>query len=310
MNKHELYAYSYSNFPALEVSVDPNQISGEGSLYSPALCIPLDIRMRHLRSNDQTSTVEYTLFHLGGYLALASNEQIGPLFVETISEQPDLYENPRQILIKVLLDFRRIELLEKARAGDDMLLSFCITGLVHIHKPEKSIIEKLRGRTIGIEIKVPQSVWIKNVLNRWKVHELNILEIEKSRIDKELLPEKSLEHLRAAENHYLNFNHRETLASLYAVFEVLAKQYDCKNPDKNFFGKVLEKLPTDKRDKYRILFHHFCDVLHLGRHEQKASNNDDNESKKIIEQIEVNRNDAQLALILGQTILSYISKVM
>jgi len=294
----------------MEASIDPNQVSGQGTLYSPILYIPLEMRLRHLRSNDESERAEYTLFRLEGHLGLPNKEELAPLFVETLSEQPDPYENPRAIALKVLLDFRRIDLMEKARSGDDMMLLLRISGLVFIQKPDKPIVEKLRSNKIGIEIKVPQSVWIKNVLNRWKVHELSLLEIDKPRIDNENLSEKPLEHLKAAENHYLNFNHRETFAALYSAFEALAKRYDCKNPDKNFFSKILNELPVDKRDKYRNLFHHFCDLLHLGRHEQKVSNGDKPQNNDVAEQTEVNRNDAQLALILGQTILSYISKIV
>lgn len=308
MNKLELFAYSYSNFPAMEVSVDPNQVSGQGTLYSPVLYIPLEIRLRQLPSNDQSESAEYTLFRLEGHLALANNEQLAPLIIETLSEQPHRNENSRHVPLTVFLDFRRIALMEKDRSGDDMSLSLCISGLVFIQKPDKPIIEKLRSNMIGIEI--PQSVWIKNVLNRWKVYELSLLEIEKPRIDNSKISEKPLEHLKAAENHYLNFNHRETLSALYTAFEALAKRHDFENPDKNFFSKILHELPADKREKYRDLFHHFCVLLHLGRHEQKVSNDNDANNNEAIGQTEVNQNDAQLALIMGQTILSYISKVM
>ena len=80
--------------------------------------------------------------------------------------------------------------------------------------------------------------------------------------------------------------------------------------DFDYMTSILNELPADKRDKYRDLFYHFCDLLHLGRHEQKVSNGNDADNKEVAEQTEVNRNDAQLALILGQTILSYISKIL
>lgn len=73
-----------------------------------------------------------------------------------------------------------------------------------------------------------------------------------------------------------------------------------KGPDREFFMDLLGDLPSDMRGKYKDLFLHYCTVLQLGRHES---------GQEETQQVPVQQKDARLAIILGQAILEYISRL-
>jgi len=299
MNKIELFSNSYSDSHTIEITIDPTTVSASGSIFAPIFSIPLEFRLYRLRKGNQPE-IDYTLLQIEGYLNLANYERLAQLPSEFILERTNSYNRASSLNLSVLLDLKRIELMERFRLGKDMSLMLEITGVIMLDK-EKVEIEKLRARYRGLELKIPQSTWINNVLNKWKFSDVHLVEIEKGKIDAETIPSKTFEYILAAEKHFLSSNWRETLASLYSAFEALAKHHDMKDPDKNFFSKLLTTLPNNMRDRYRDLFYSYCSLLQLGRHEQKP--------QEAQEEIRVDQNDAKLALIFGQTILSYISKV-
>ena len=302
MNKIELYSHSCSDYPAIEISIDTNKVGAIGSIYAPILSIPLELRLYRLQNKNQEMPVDYTLFQIGGSLHLAKNsEQLIHIPTEALVERTSDHDRVRHLHLSIMLDLKRIELMEKIRSGDDMGLLLKFWGVAVFDGEQNYLIEKFFTRQ-DFEFKVPQSVWVRNVVNKWKFTDLHLVEIYKSKMDTQAIPEKTLEHLKSAEKHFLHFNARETLASLYSAFEALAKQNGMKDPDKNFFSKLLSNLPNNMREKYRDLFSQYCNLLQLGRHEQKPQSESG-------DSVFVDQKDAQLALILGQTILGYISKV-
>jgi len=303
MNKLELYLQSYSNSAALEILLDPTRINAIGNIFLPSLNIPIEMRLYQLQTNNQKT--DFTLIEINGYLALENHNRIAMIpnnilmqkaFDRSIGHPHNLF---------VLLDSKKIEQIEQFRSGGDISLELQLDGFVEISDHSKNIFEKISSREIGLTFKIPQSIWVNNILNKWKFCDTHLLEIRKSGIDNNKIPEETFNNLSIAESHFMNWNVRETFASLYAAFEAFAKNINMNNPDQNFFNNILSDLPSEKRKKYKDLFRYYCDLLHLGRHETNITNDNQTNTQKT----ELDYKDAQLALIIGQTILSYISKL-
>jgi len=298
MDTIELHAnYSSGNSP-IEITVDTPKIMGLGSLYAPTLLIPVAYRCNQLRRDDQDGPMDYILPEIHGCLAVRGEDRLAELRGEPsfMIKSRDHYR-PSYTQVYVPLDSKRIELMERHRSGGDMELQLQVWGTAFIDKPGNILIDRFHSNG-PLELKVPQSTWVGNVLNKWKFAQTHLIEIQTGVSKMETLAPKAIEHLRAAEDHFLQHNPRETMASLYSAFEALALQRGRTSPDKDFFADLLSSLPSDMCAKYRDLFRQYCIMLHLGRHESGQEN---------AQQIPLQQKDAQLALIVGQTILSYIS---
>lgn len=297
MDMMELRTSSDSECPPIEITVDTPRIMGLGSLYAPKLMIPVVYRCNQLRRADQDNPADYVLPEIHGFLGIRGEQRLAELRGEPnlMIESRD-YSQMMHTQLYAVLDSKRIELMEKHRS-DDMELCLQVWGTAFINKGATTTVS--RFQTHGpLELRIPQSTWVGNVLNKWKFAQTHLMEIQAGVSETEIVPAKAIEYLRVAENHFLHHKARETMASLYAAFEVIATQRGRQSPDKDFFGDLLSALPDDMRSKYRDLFRQYCIMLHLGRHES---------GRKDEQQTHVECRDARLALILGQTILSYLS---
>jgi hypothetical protein len=262
------------------------------------LWLPFQYRCYQLRRQGQNAAMDYTLPEIRGYLGIHGEDRLAEIRGEpSLVIESNIHDCPGHGSFQVRLDSKRIELMEKNRSRDmGLRLQVWAIGFV---KTENTIVDIDKFHTNGpVDLKVPQSTWVANVLSKWKWAQTHIIEIQTEASETDIVTPKAIEHLRAAEGHFLQHNPRETMASLYSAFEAVALQRGRQGPDKEFFDDLLSNLPSGMRTKYKDLFRSYCVMLHLGRHES---------GQEDAEQTSVQHRDAQLALILGQAILSYIS---
>jgi hypothetical protein len=243
--------------------------------------------------------MDYVLPEIRGWFGLRGEERLAELRGEpSLVMRSSVHSQPLNSCFQVALDSKRIEVMERHRSGD-MELQLQVWGTAFIDRTGSMLVDRFYSNG-PLELKVPQSIWVGNVLNKWKFAQTHLMEIQVGIPGTEIITPKAIEHLRAAEAHFLQHNPRETMASLYSAFEAVAAQRDRTSPDKDFFADLLSNLPSDMCAKYRDLFRSYCIMLHLGRHES---------GQEDAQQTPVQQKDAQLALILGQAILNYISRL-
>jgi hypothetical protein len=298
MDRIELYVNRYGGYSAVEILLDTTRIAAQGSPYAPVLVIPFEYHCRYIVQGAQKEHIEYTLIELGGYLGLQKQPKLAALPANPLMQKPNEGSYRSTGCFFISLDSKRIELMERHRQGD-MEFQLELWGTALMNQAGCAFMEKFDAHG-PLNLKVPQSTWTSNVLNAWKFGQTHLIEIEAVPDETKVISPKAMECLRDAERHFLQHNAKETMVSLYLAFEVIAKQCGNKSPDKNFFADLLSMLPSDLRDKYKDLFHSYCTTLHVGRHDS---------GQEDAERVPVDCRDAQLALILGQAILSYISKL-
>lgn len=298
MDTMELRAgYSFGQ-SLIEITVDTTNIQGLGSLYVPTLYIPFQYRCYHLRRSDQNAPQDFLLPEIRGFLGIQEEQRLAEIRGEpSFMIESDDSGRASQGCFHVPLDSKRIELMEKYRPGD-MGLRLQLWG---------TAFNKAGGTFAGrfscnnpMDLRVPQSIWVGNVLSRWKFAQMHLIEVQTGAPGVEIISPKVIEHLKTAESHFLRHNPRETMASLYSAFEALALQRGKPGPGNDFFEDLLSSFPDDMRTKYRDLFRSYCLTLHLGRHES---------GQEDTQQPPIQQRDARLALILGQAILAHISQL-
>jgi hypothetical protein len=110
---------------------------------------------------------------------------------------------------------------------------------------------------------------------------------------------RALDHLTEAWKHFGDARDAETIASCYKAFEFLASSHGFSNPDQQSFEKLLDGVedPT-KRRRIALVIHQLCQYFHLGRHEAGK------------EYVQVDRRDAEYALVLTQATLRVLASAM
>lgn len=270
-----------------------SHVIAQGSCYYPLLNLQVD--MKGIVLQPQNKKIPYTVIVLNAQLTISSNpvshsppSYLFEEILERAKSWPCHFQFP--------LDTRRLELIENIRAGGDAKFELRIEGIASIGdtetKPDRIWMPQ------AMKFDIPQSQWVKDILSKWKYGHIRLIELYFGTSYGQTLLKPSYFHIEKAITHFNNGNDRETLVSVYAAFERMAKKLKCSGPDQNFFDKLLSNIPLEKRQKLKVLIAKFCDYLQLGRHEQKDSS------------CTINRRDAEFALTTAQMIFVYLSRLV
>lgn len=266
---------------------------GTGDHYYPMLDTQVDLSCRPLKFGSATPT-PYEIIEMAAELFLNSMQISHSLTSYVFTAVRD-HSVSHPCHFRFPLDTKRIEKIEETRRGKDALFELRIEGMGYI----KTSRELQRIHDHGpIKVKIPQSHWAGEILTRWNYGKVKLAEIYFPENFIHGILKDSYEHIEKALSHFDRGNDRETLASIYLAFEKMAKKSGFKNPDQNFFAKLLEQVEDEKRDTLRLLFDCFCKYLHLGRHEPRKA------------PIIIERKDSEFALTMAQLIYSYLSKII
>lgn len=293
-----MYALDIGQYRGL---IDINQVisSAEGSIYFPILNLNVGITYHPLQSENKT--MAYVIVDLIGQISLGT-ELISESFRNYLFREVYNRSHSSSFQLKFPLDQKRIERIEDIRRGRTITFQLKINGIVHNKGPTVSLAEIRSQGSMPIEI--PQSHWVTKILSIWNYGQAKLVEIYFPKTYNHDILKESYQHIERAIRHFNNGSDRETLAAIYDAFESMAQQIDCKDPDKNFFSKLLKGVSGQRHDKMKELLHRFCQYLHLGRHEQKKPD----EPQK--PPIPIDRKDSEFSITIAQVIYSYLSKLL
>jgi len=148
-----------------------------------------------------------------------------------------------------------------------------------------------------LQLQVPRSHWIDNVLNRWNVSDLRLLEITAPTNGRKELA-VAYTRLEKAERLYRTGDYPHVLTELRSALAAVAACYSAQQADKNTFDRMLINSHPKVREKLREAFHDFAGFLHLGPHEPSPTP----ESP-----VPISRHDARLALVTTHAIFEYFA---
>jgi hypothetical protein len=142
---------------------------------------------------------------------------------------------------------------------------------------------------------IEKSRWLE-ILGELGYGEFHCAEIPLPRIRHQQLLERPLSRLRHAWTLFHDGKDREALAACYDALESLAKGIGYGKPDQSAYAGMLSSVAAEKRESLKLTFDYISKFMHLGRHEPKAP-------------IDIDHRDAELALVLVQACLSYLSRL-
>ncbi len=290
--------FNIRSFAVARVRLDPTAVYGSEVAGQPVLHLPLRVRLRP--AGLQQQPLHYVIIRFAG--AISSQRLPGGEFASfearPLAEMSNTSDYEGQIEISVCLDRARVKRLEDARAGADANLSLSFWTLVWLSTqvgPGQSPFEVAYGSSL--QIVVPKSHWAEQVVSRWGVDDVKVVEIMFPRSQAGENLRAAYSHVANAEKHFANGLNKETLAELYSAFEEMANRSGFKEPDQAFFVSLLTDLHPEKKEKAKLALDSLCDFLHLGRHEPKQSPST----------FEISRSDARFALVMACAVFEYIT---
>jgi hypothetical protein len=274
----------------ITVRLEPNTVHGRDMAGQQKLYIPLQLQ---LSPAGQQGEIQYTLLRLAGKLSNHSLGEFASFDVGPLAEVPSSPAYFRQQEALVELDPQRIKRLEEVRNGNDALFQITLSGLLWYARQQKFEVTRTTG---SLDVNIPKSHWVEKVVSAWNLSYTKVVEIRFPRNAAGDNFRAAYAKIESAQRLFANGHWKQTLGELYAAFEGLAKSFDFQRPDQQFFAELLSSVHPAKREKLKLAFDRFCDLLHLGRHEP----NEDAQS------FAVSPRDARLALTLSYAIFEYI----
>lgn len=283
----EVY-FNVKNFSAGRIRWEPTDITGTGSRAYPQLILGLKLQLL------PAGQINYTLLRIGGNLFIGNeNYAVANFEYPAMAENASSQAYDRVLNLVVPLTLTQIKHIETLRAGNNLLLRITLTGLV-ILKPSN---EFERLPEMGLQISVPRSHWIDNVLKTWNVSDLRLLETNLPADDGGAMA-AATKRLSDAEQLYRTGDYPHVLTQLRLAFAAVAERYGFRQADKNMFDKALSEKHPKMRTALRDSFAYFCDLLNFGPHEPTPTTD---------APTPVSRNDARFALVTAHAIFEYFS---
>jgi hypothetical protein len=278
------------------VTLEVADIRAEGAYWRPILHLPLKLSLMPLGGPDAAIGSNFYLLQTDCELYYGSHEELASFQVPWVVEQANPQPYERDFPIRVELSPLIVQRIEELRSGKDPQFELELKALVSLGAGGN--FDKVRAQS-RLAFAVPRSTWTDRVLEVWKLgrHKLIDIEFPHNRTGEQF--KKAYTKLEEAEKHFSNGQWRETLASIYAAFELLAKSRKFSKPDQQFFAALLaDHNPVTKESAKRML-DSFCAFLHLGRHETAPA-----DSPRPV----AGRNEARLSLITAHAVFEYLSK--
>jgi hypothetical protein len=275
--------------------LESDKVSSRNWGGQPVLYLGMELQL--LPAGEQRQ-INYTLLRLGGKLQTQALGEFASFEVEPLALVPNVEPFFRQQDILVPLDRLRVEHFENARAGNDARFQVSITALVS--SPVEPKFEVARPSSGQLEVIVPRSLWIDNVLSHWNLTKTKVIEVTFSDGAAGERFRNAYARVEQAEKHLASGEYKQTLTSLRMAFEGLAKDSGFPSAGKDFFDSLFVTVHPDKKEKARDALNGIYRFLHLGPHEQANQPNSNGEPV-------INREDARFALILTQAAFGYMN---
>ena len=249
---------SVNNSGVIRFRLEPTDINAPGNSVSPILRLQFKAQLSALQNN-----INYTIIRIGGRLTIGTTDEhlaffeAPPLMEESINQA---YEH--HISIDVALGIREAKRVEDIRNGNNPHIRIRLIALVFIAEKD----EFQCTSEASLDLIIPRSHWIDNVLNVWKFSDLFLLEINLPSTMKQEF-NVARERLAKAEQLFKIGEYTQVLSTLRSAFEAIAVAYGSSRADKNLFTKILANVHPEIRDKMRDSISCVYDLLNSGPHE-------------------------------------------
>lgn len=284
-------SFNVSNRNAITVRLEPNSVQGRDLNGRPGLYLPFQMQLLEL---GQQANAQYTLVRLSGKLLTQQSREFAALDVGPIAEVPSPNPYFRSQEALVLLDLRQIRQFEDARDGKDARFQLMLSGLLFYQQK----FEVVRSSQY-LDVVVPRSHWVDNVLSPWKIDGVKVVEIQFPATAVGENFRKAHARIEEAERLFASGQYKQTLTALRLAFEALADSLGFQGELKKCFESLFASSHPDKKEKARDALNSAYKFLHLGPHEQ-PSQGDPNAGPVIT------RHDARFALTMAYAIFEYI----
>jgi len=278
----------------ITVRLEPNSVQGRDVAGQPALYLPLKFQLLPVQSK-AGGEFPYTLVRVSGKLQSPTLNEFASFDLGPIALLP--HPNPyfRQQETTVLLDRHRVRKFEDARDGNNAYFQLAISGLLWYPKKQEFEVTTPNGT---LDIHVPKSHWIENVVSAWNLSNVKLVEIKFVGSDGSNF-RTSYARVREAEKLFADGQYKQTLISLRLSLEGLAKSFGFDNAGEEFFGSLFASCHPEKIEKAKKALGGLYRFLHLGPHEHAAqgATND----------LTITRQDARFALTMAYAILEYLT---
>lgn len=282
-----------AEFGVITVRLEPDGVQGRDIAGQPALYLPLKFQLLPVPSKTG-GEFPYTLVRLTGKLQNPTVQEFGNFDLGSIA----LYPNPRPFFrqqeVTVLLDRHRVRKFEDARGANNAYFQLAISALLWYQKKQDFALTT-PGQTLDVQ--VPKSHWIENVVSAWNLSNVKLVEIRFAGGAGENF-RKSYAHVREADKQFADGQYKQTLTSLRLSLEVLAKSFGFDSPGEQLFGSLFASCHPEKIKKGGEALAGLYRFLHLGPHAPAAQGT---------LELTVTRQDARFALTMAYAVLEYLT---
>jgi hypothetical protein len=277
----------------ITVRLDANSVQGRDVAGQPALYLPLKFQLLPVESQ-AGGEFPYTLVRVSGKLQNPTLQEFGSFDLGPIALFPHPTPFYRQQEVTVLLDRHRVRKFEDARGGNNAYFQLAISGLLWYPKKQAFDVTTPTGT---LDIHVPKSHWIENVVSVWNLSNVKLIEIQFAGGAGENF-RKSYAHVREAERLFADGQYKQTLTNLRLSLEGLAKSFGFDSPGEQLFGTLFASCHPEKIKKAGEALAGLYRFLHLGPHVQAAQG---------AHELTVTRQDARFALTMAYAVLEYLT---
>jgi hypothetical protein len=277
----------------ISVRLEPDGVLGRDIAGQPALYLPLKFQLLPVTSK-VGGEFPYTLVRVTGKLQNPTLQEFGSFDLGCIA----LYPNPtpfyRQQEVTVLLDRHRVRKFEDAIGASNAYFQLAISALLWYQKKQEFA---LTTPTQTLDVQVPKSHWIENVISVWNLSNVKLVEIKFAGGAGENFC-KSYAHVREAEKLFADGQYKQTLTSLRLSLEGLAKSFGFDSPGEQLFGSLFASCHSEKIKKGGEALKGLYGFLHLGPHALAAQGS---------HELTITRQDARFALTMAYAVLEYLT---
>jgi hypothetical protein len=287
--------FDVRNSQVVTLRVDPTEVRGEGSAARPVLHLPLKVQILPTRGDQ--GDVNYVLLRLAGRLGSPGIGEFAEFELPPLLEESRADPYFRDLPVKVVFDRARIRQFEDARSEAKAHFAVSFSALMWFAKDQK--FEKTYSNS-PLQVIVPRSHWVDDVLSRWGLSSVKMVEITFPASEVGETFRSAYARVESAEKLFANGHYRQVLTELRLAFEGLANSLGFEQRMKECFDHLLAEFGGEKKEKAREAMLNLYRFLHLGPHEQV-------QAPETAEEPAITRSDARFALVMTYAVFEYIT---